>query len=107
MRLEFLGVPTIVGKVTEALKSSANPALNVPVPLSKIIGKFLCITFYKMQFEEGRKCLYEVLGVERFSTTDDIKKAYKRMALKFHPDKSPKGEEDAYKEKFQVINDAY
>lgn len=60
-----------------------------------------------MEEEIERKCLYEVLGVDRFAKEAEIKKKYKKLALKNHPDKAPKGEEERYKEKFQIINDAY
>lgn len=53
------------------------------------------------------KCLYEILGVDRFCQEKDIKKAYKKQALQFHPDKAPKGEEEEYTEVFQKINDAH
>ncbi|CAC5410661.1 unnamed protein product [Mytilus coruscus] len=52
---------------------------------------------------ERRRCL-EVLGVQEDATDDDIKKAYRRMALIFHPDKNQS--EDA-KEKFQEIGYAH
>src|SRR6059058_3742361 len=48
---------------------------------------------------------YEVLGLQRSAGLDDIKKAYRKMALKFHPDKNP-GDDDA-EEKFKEAAEAY
>ncbi|MBO8093230.1 MAG: molecular chaperone DnaJ [Prosthecochloris sp.] len=48
---------------------------------------------------------YEVLGVERSASKDDIKKAYRKLAMKYHPDRNPDNEEA--EEKFKEANEAY
>lgn len=51
------------------------------------------------------KDLYEILGVSKDATQDEIKKAYRKLAMKYHPDKN-QGDEKA-EEKFKEINSAY
>jgi curved DNA-binding protein len=48
---------------------------------------------------------YEVLGVPRTATADDIKKAYRKLARKYHPDVNPG--DDSAEEKFKEIGEAY
>lgn len=51
------------------------------------------------------KDYYKVLGVERTASDDEIKKAYRKLALKYHPDKNP-GDSKA-EERFKEINEAH
>jgi curved DNA-binding protein len=50
------------------------------------------------------KDYYKILGVDKKASQDDIKKAYRKLAVKFHPDKNP-GDKKA-EEKFKEINEA-
>ena len=51
------------------------------------------------------KDYYKTLGVQKNSSDDEIKKAYRKLALKYHPDKN-KGDKDA-EQKFKEISEAY
>ena len=48
---------------------------------------------------------YEILGVSRGASDDDVKKAYRKLAVQYHPDKNP-GKKEA-EEKFKEISEAY
>ena len=52
------------------------------------------------------KNYYKILGVERNAPTDQIKKAYRKLAMKWHPDRNTENKEEA-ESKFKEIGEAY
>ncbi|MCQ2592364.1 MAG: molecular chaperone DnaJ [Treponema sp.] len=53
----------------------------------------------------AKRDYYEVLGVEKSATTDEIKRAYRKLAVKYHPDRNPDDKEA--EEKFKEATEAY
>lgn len=53
----------------------------------------------------AKRDFYEVLGVSRSASADDLKKAFRKLALQYHPDKNP-GDKKA-EERFKELNEAY
>ena len=54
---------------------------------------------------ENKRDYYEVLGLQKGASTDDIKKAYRKLAMKYHPDRNPDNKEA--EEKFKEAAEAY
>ena len=52
----------------------------------------------------AKRDYYEVLGVARTCTDDDLKKAFRKLAFQFHPDRNKEADAEA---KFKEINEAY
>ena len=50
---------------------------------------------------------YQILGVSRNASQEEIKKAYKKLAIKWHPDKHKEETKDEAEKRFKEISEAY
>lgn len=53
------------------------------------------------------KDYYDILGVSKNSSKDELKSAYKKLAIKYHPDRAPEDKKEEYEEHFKEVNQAY
>lgn len=76
-----------------------------PMWISKPFILLLLLSASAIHFVIAGKSYYDILQISKQATDDQIKRAYRKLALKFHPDKNP-GNDEATK-KFAEINNAY
>lgn len=97
--------------IAKADGSVSQSELNVLTVIANMMGvSHLDFESVKNMFYRNVDSDYKILGIEATATDDEVKKAYRQMAVKFHPDKvASMGEEyeKGAKEKFQKIQEAY
>jgi DnaJ like chaperone protein len=100
----LFGIAQADGSVSETeVKHIQNIANNIGLSSSDFNS-------IKAMFYKDVDVSYKILGLDKVATNEEIKKAYRQLAVKYHPDKvSHLGEEYQVgaKEKFQKIQDAY
>jgi DnaJ like chaperone protein len=107
-RLELLHLLFGVANSDGEISDSELVVLEQIAHLTGISQKDL--TSIRAMFVQERGAAYKILEIEKTASIDDIKKAYRKMAMKYHPDKVHHLGQDYMKdaqEKFRKINKAY
>lgn len=66
---------------------------------------FLLVLLPSQALAETKQDFYEVLGLDRDASAKEIKKAFRKLSLKYHPDKNP--DDEVAKKMFVLVNEAY
>lgn len=85
------------------------------IDVIELIAKYLNINqndfaSIRAMFVKSSKSTYEILEIDQSATNDEVKRAYRKMAKKYHPDKVGhlgKELQDSAEEKFKAVNTAY
>lgn len=107
-RLELLHLLFNIGKADGVLSSEE---LSVIVQIAGAMGISSADTMsIQNMFVDNAEAAYKVLEIEASASDEEIKKAYRKMAMRYHPDKvshlGPEFQKGA-NEKFQKVNEAY
>ncbi|XP_071720907.1 chaperone protein dnaJ 20, chloroplastic-like [Rutidosis leptorrhynchoides] len=84
-----------------------NTRLKSPLCSIKTVPKATSRTISSLYTTSHEETLYDLLGISETGTSSEIKKAYKQMALKYHPDVSPPERLDEYTMRFIMVQEAY
>jgi DnaJ like chaperone protein len=107
-RLQLLHLLFNLSMVDAAIhKAELDVLENIATNTGISLNDFLSI---KNMFVQETDSSYKILEIDRSATIDEVKKAYRRMAMKYHPDKvAHLGEEfkKSADEKFRKVNEAY
>lgn len=107
-RLELLHLLFNIGKADGVL---TNDELRVILQIAEAMGISSADTIsIQNMFVDNAEAAYKVLEIESSASDEEIKKAYRKMAMRYHPDKvshlGPEFQQGA-NEKFQKVNEAY
>ncbi|WCJ37967.1 DNAJ-like 20 [Euphorbia peplus] len=100
--LQLSSQPRISFNTTNFSKSSFPQTLRKNISKSTLIKASLSDTVYV-----NTDSYYDLLGVSESDSVKEIKKAYKQLARKYHPDVSPAGKKDEYTKMFIQVQEAY